>query len=230
MNMRLWEKFHELVFIVREDHAMTNALTGGGHDFSHALMTSQYCMQIEENPLTGEMAWVAAICHNTDRLFPDWSREDVETRVRHYLSFTNIRYEVRDAIVEAVLNHSGKNSETDKPITIILKDADKLANLGPLLALRSAQAFPSLPPINLKYLFEYPPGCSYRNPGSIFRDIESSLEWEQPGWFRKPKAIELAKPLFAQLRQINEAILQQFNDVGLMPYPFPEDFEPEQKA
>jgi hypothetical protein len=222
MNESLWKVFTKLVKAVREDHGTAGALVGTGHDFTHALMAAQYCLQItdEDDPLA-TLGWLAGICHNTDRLFPN---ESVESRVWNYLSFTNLFSEEKDLIIEAVLNHSHKPSPDDLPLTIVLMDADKLANLGFTLALRSAQFQPNLPPINLTYLFEYPPGHNYKNPGSICRDIASSLEWRE-GWFRLPKAIKLAEPLFAQLEQFLQGVLKQFKDTGLFPYPFSEDFE-----
>ena len=224
MDKPLWEVFDKLVNMVRQDHKERNALVGTGHDFSHALMVAQYCPQIANEPWA-TLGWVAAICHNTDRLFCEFDDTPVVRKIWQYLALTNIAPVEKELIVEAVLKHSCRPSPEDSELTVILKDADKLANIGYLLPVRSAQFHPNLPPINLVHLFEYPLGNNYRNPGSILRDVESSLEWEQPGWFRTPKAIQLAKPLFEQLRQFRDGVLKQYKDLGLVPYPFPQDFE-----
>jgi len=223
MDKPLWEVFPELVAAVREDHRKAGALVGTGHDFMHALMVAQYASQIADSDMA-ELGWAAGICHNSNRLFKDENDSLIGKRVRGYLDGSFNEQEINQ-IIEAVMNHPTHNSPADKLLTIILKDADKLANLGGLLVIRCGQFQPNLPPVNPLYLGEYPPGCNYRNPGSIYRDLVSSLEWEEPGWFRIPKAIELAKPLFAQLRSFLDSIASQLQAVGLIPYPFPGDFE-----
>ncbi|MBI3631791.1 MAG: hypothetical protein HY219_02930 [Candidatus Staskawiczbacteria bacterium] len=140
-----------------------------------------------------------------------------------------------DMIAEAVMQHSKWPSPKDNPVTVILKDADKLANLEPLtLAVRASQWQADLSPVNLVHLDQYPPKCNYKKPGSILRDLVSSLEWEgeceyEPGkkipWLRIPKAVELAKPMFKLLRGLISATIHNYKAVGLIPYPFPEDFE-----
>lgn len=221
MNQRLWETFPELVEKVRKDHKAKNALVGTGHDFVHALMVAQYCLQIADDPLA-TLAWVAAICHNTDRHYGD---EAVEKMMGDYLACTNFSDQGKKLVTEAVLNHSRRPSPSDQPVTIVLMDADKLGNLGWQVVVRSAQFQPHLAPINLKYLNQYPPGCNFKNPGSIFRNMVSCLEWAEPGWIRMPKAMELARPLFEDIRRFLDRIIEQYGNVGLLPYPFPEDFE-----
>lgn len=231
----LVEKFPVLVQRVRKDHAAKSALVGTGHDFSHALMVAQYCLMIADDPLA-TMAWPAAICHNTDRLFPDDSEEFIEKRVRKYFELEDVRggmdrdYRINfsdkevDLIIEAVMCHSHRPSENDNSVTVVLMDADKLANIGSLLALRSAQFQPNLPIVDLRYLDQRPPGTSFKKPGSIYWDIKSSLEWAEPGWIRTPKAKDLAKPLFEELQIVLDGVVRQYENTGLVPYPFPEDF------
>jgi len=229
--VEMCQRFSELVQAVREDHRKENALVGGGHDFIHALMTAQYCLKIADEPLAS-LAWIAAICHNTDRIFPEWS-DGLAVKVWNYLDCASIPDSAKRFIVEAVMNHSQRPSLEDNPVTVILMDADKLANLGSLLIIRSAQHQPAIPAINLRYFSQYPPNCSYRNPGSIYRDICSSLEWEgeferdgeKHPWIRTKKARELAQPLFKETRDFFNGLVNQFTDTGLLPYPFLEDFE-----
>lgn len=216
----MWKVFPELVRMVREDHKAKNALVGDGHDFTHALMVAQYCLQITDEPIA-TLAWVAGICHNTDRHYGD---QMVESMVNQYLACTNFSDQDKKLVLEAVLNHSHLPSSSDNPVTIILMDADKLGNLGWQVVVRSAQLQPHLPLINFIYLDQYPPGHNFKNPGSIYRDMVSVLEWSEPGWIRTPKAKELAKLLFDNIRRFLDGILKQYKDIGLLPYPFPGDF------
>src|SRR3989344_415429 len=253
MSQPLWERFPSVVEKVRRDHRKYGALVGTGHDFAHALMVAQYCLLIAEGPLAS-LAWLAAICHNTDRMFDEslinrcwrwlcklplagglfrkadpafqqWNRRQIERRVAYYLEDVELFFADKCTIIEAVLNHSRRPSDEDNEVTRILMDADKLANIGALLGLRSAQFQPNLPVIDLRYLDQRPPDTSFRSPGSIYWDIKSSLEWAEPGWIRTAKAQELAKPLFAELQALLDGLVRQFKDTGLLPYPFPEDFQ-----
>src|SRR3990167_394390 len=117
--MKLLEKFFELVNVVRQDHKEQNASIGGGHDFAHALMVAQYCLQISEDPIA-TMAWVAGICHNTDRLFPELNDNELESKIYSYLSCINLN---NQPICEAVMEHSKKPSLEDNPVTVVLKDS-----------------------------------------------------------------------------------------------------------
>lgn len=225
MLKKLLSIFHDLVEMVRQDHHNKKALLGSGHSFEHALMVGQYCLQIEEDPLAKQLAWIAALCHNTDRLFPEYDSYVVSIRVSRYLSETNLTSKQRALIIEAVLRHSQRPVLSDNLITVVLMDADKLANLGCQAIIRSGQFRHNLPVIDLRYLSERPPGTSFTAPGSVYWDLLGHLEWGEPGWLRTPKAIELAKPLIKEHRDFLEGLVKQYQDTGLLPYPFPEDFE-----
>src|SRR3989344_2595040 len=227
----MWNTYSDLVQAVRADHETQCALVAGAHNFDHALIVAQYCLHIAPTGEDSSTSWVAAICHNTDRLHPEESEAQIHERVCKLVRLANLSpYESRIA-VEAIMDHSKKPHPLDGLTTKILKDADKLANLDPLtLAVRSANAYPSYPPVNLVHLTNYPPGCNYKEPGSVLRDLYSSLEWEgiceyhQMGthikvpWFRMEKAIELAKPRFTLLRTLIEFTIQSYKSVGLIPY------------
>ncbi len=230
----LLKKFAKLVELIRKDHAEQNALIGKGHDFTHALLVAHYCLKIAEGPIA-EMAWVAALCHNTDRLFPSWKPTDVATQIYRYLRTTDIPDSYRASIVEAVVSHSRKPSPDDNEFTILLMDSDKLGNLDPFtVTARAAQWQPNVPPVDLYHLDQYPPGCNYHNPGSIFMDIMGLLEWEgdceyEPGkkipWLRLERSRTLAKPMFRLLRALATQTFETYKDLELIPYPFPEDFK-----
>lgn len=217
----LWQEFPVLVEMVREDHRNKSALVGGGHSFEHAFMVAQYGQQISEGR-EEILVWVAGICHNTDRHYGD---DAVERMMAKYLDKTHFSKQECQLVTEAVLNHSHRPSDKDNPITIPLMDADKLGNLGWQVIARAGQFRPDIPVMNFKYLGEYPPGCDFRKPGSIYRDMLGVLEWAEPGWIRSQKARELAAPMFEDIRRFVGGLYWQYRNVGLIPYPWPDDFE-----
>lgn len=240
MNLSLPElldKYSDLVSLVRADHKKAGFLFGTGHDFSHALMVAQYSLKLTATctqKLSQKLVWIACILHNTDRLYPEWNDQQLTQKLLLYLDTVPLISNLeKDLIVEAVLRHSEKPLPGDNPITVILMDSDKLGIIGPQMHIQAAQFRPQLPPINFAYLEQYPPGCDYKNPGSVFRDLISALEWEggfehkgqKYPWIRTEKARELAQPLFKKLRSYLSDLLKQYEEVGLLPYPFLEDFE-----
>ncbi len=224
METTLWTRYPNLVEAVRQDHINQGA-TGGAHDFVHAMMVAQYAAMIAEDERTGELAWIAAICHNTDRLFPDEDDEGVSRRVVRYLvnGVPDITVSNGETMMEAVLTHHKLNDDADNPVTVTLKDADRLANIGPNLIIRAGQHYHELPAFDPQYLVEPDPEATYRNPKTVLHDILCALEWEP--WLRLPKAQGLAKPYFDFLREFHRLFSVQMEELELVPYPFPEDLD-----
>ncbi len=217
-------KIAGLVKMVREDHKSQNALVGTGHDFTHALMVGQYALQITSEHLC-TLGWVAALFHNTDRLYPEKSEEKIAEKVCGYLTTTQINDINQKLIVEAVLKHSKKPSADDSPLTIVLMDADKLSNMGLAAIIRAGQFRPNVATIDLRYLDKKPPRYTFKNPGSVYWDIYGHIEWYEQKYFRIPKARELAESLYQEERAFFDQVARPYNQVGLIPYPFPEDFD-----
>lgn len=229
MKWKIYEGHYAiLVERVRQDH-INHGKFGGGHDFTHALMVARYAVLIDDEVDIGLMAWAAAICHNTDRIWPDLDHKGIEQVVRGYLIPTGFTEETRGSIVKAVLEHHDLNKPEDSPVTVVLKDADRLANIGPNLFIRSGQHYHDLPAYDPRFVAEPDPRANYKNPMTVFHDVMCSLEWEP--WLRTPKAIELAKPYFDFFRQLKEMFVRQMVEVGFLDeegnptYPFPEDLE-----
>src|SRR3989344_2198841 len=166
----LWNSFPELIARVREDHKKQKEVSFGGHNFEHAVAVAQYGQMIAEDEKTGTLAWVAGLSHNTDRIFPGSSDEEIAKKVGEYLALTPFAENEKFLIIEAVLNHSKKNDSKDNPITVILKDADRLDNAGALVCIRSAQLYHNLPPVDYTHLFA-DSNVTFKNPGSIAREI-----------------------------------------------------------
>lgn len=223
---KLWEKFPILCEMVRRDHRQKGVAVGGPHDFTHALMVAQYAFIIAKDTAVkriGELAWIAGICHNTDRLFPV-SDDQIAEKVREYLTGTDLDDFIdQEQVVEAVLKHSRPNETNDNTITIALKDADRLANIGPNWYLRMAQYAPRLPVCDPRYFDTADPEATYRNCRTLFHQFRCVLEWE--GWLRMPKAKEMAKPWFDAMRQFMAGLEDQLKEVRLVPYPFEDDFD-----
>ena len=123
------------------------------------------------------------------------------------------------------MRHGKKPSENDSALTIILMDADKLSNMGLAAIIRSGQFRYHLPHIDFRYLDKKPPEYTFKNPGSVYWDIHGHLEWYEQNYFRIPKAKELAEPLYREEKAFFDQLVRPYKEVGLIPYPFPEDFD-----
>jgi hypothetical protein len=125
-------KFNALYLWVSKTHAdiLAAGKNNHGHGLDHDLMVAQYAALIAENPRVGEMAWCTGLMHSTDRHFSgDQERELID----EYCSLLPEKYFSEEETVwirEAVYQHSRLNSSDDNPVTVTLKDADRLANIG----------------------------------------------------------------------------------------------------
>lgn len=231
------ERYADLVQEIREIH-ISHGKFGGGHDFTHALMVARYAAMVaegynfpgdEERGHLGRLAWIAAICHNADRIWPNLTQDHIEVAVRTHLSATDLNTDERQLVVDAVLEHHSLNKPQDSAVTVVLKDADRLANLGPNLFIRSGQHYHDLPAYDPRFVENPDPRATYPEPMTVLYDILCALEWEP--WLRCPKAIELAAPYFDFLREFKRLFEHQMWEVGFVDaqgnstYPFPEDLE-----
>jgi hypothetical protein len=105
----------------------------GDHDIIHSLMVANYAYKIVPDRETTELAWVSAICHNTDRIFCDQEDFNIEKRVLEYLRFTDLNNDEALLVVDAVMNHGGPNNLGDSQVKITLQDADRISDIGLLL-------------------------------------------------------------------------------------------------
>jgi len=199
---------------VKADHVKAIDAVGG-HDFLHAVMVAEYAEVIEPNPVMAGMGWLAGMCHNTDCLFPRMSDQEIKDHIiGNYFSGFALKKGSMEQIVVAVLEHSKKNSDSDGLVTVVLKDADRLANIGPPLMIRSGQRYSKLPCFDPRWILEDDPKSSYRNPRTVLRDVKSSLEWKD-GWLRLPKAREIAEKYFVLLQEYVELMDTQIQETNL---------------
>lgn len=213
----LWEKFPQLTKRVWEDHG-NGTKAYRGHDFFHALLVAQYCQMIAEDERTGVLGWIAAMCHNIDRFFP---REQEEKIAREYLELADgLAKEEKELIVDAVLHHSGLNSPSDNPVTVLLKDGDRLAGAGILCPIRAGQTVFEGLVFDPRYLTGVSPGSTFQNIKTVLDGMKFTLEWQE--MLRCPKAIELGKRWFGVLKQAILDSESQIKKTGIGNFQLPE--------
>lgn len=205
-------KYSALVQAVMEAHRKhTKNLA---HDWYHALLAAQYAVVIAADPRAGELAWIACLCHATDHLF---GKDRVEERMQLYLSLcSGLSDPERQELMEAVKNHGKRNAGGDSEVIKIVRDCDKLANLDAVLAsIRYGQQSPKVTAVNPRYITRDDPAATFKNPLTVWRDLKYALEWEEPGWFRCPKAMPIAANRFAALKAAMQDTIDQFTETGL---------------
>ncbi|MDO8482530.1 MAG: hypothetical protein Q7S86_01775 [bacterium] len=220
--MELLRKYRTLVEMVRQDHIAKKAL-GKGHNSYHAHSVANLGLLIAPDPDTAELTWVSGITHNTDHLFGE---EAVPHHMERYLSETNLSPQKRDTIIEAVVNHSAhksKYNDDDSLVKRALMDADKVDCLGANVIIRATQFIRDITDYDPRYVLLRDPSASYRNPKSIVRDIQGCLEWiDEEGWFRFPKALEMARARAVFLRTFLETLTSQLRESSMLCPEFPE--------
>ena len=184
-----------------------------GHGLDHDLMVANYSLIITESGRDGALAWVAAMLHSIDRHCGDRMTEEVNRRfdpVRHLFDSEEIM-----AIMEAVENHSKRNDPHDGPVTVIIKDADRLANVGALNLIRGGQHRPNIPACRLETIGRLHPKSTFKEPMSCYDATFFNTEW----WdmLRLPKARLIGEPHFEYTRQFRDMVESQFAEVGLDP-------------
>ena len=205
-----------------------NVQTGSaqGHDFYHVLRVAHCCLEIAEDDVTAELAWVASIVHNADRLYPHLSEKTLEEYLYHLLETADLNGNEKLLVVTAVLNHSKRNNSEEGAVTICLKDADKVVNLEADVILRAALCRATLPMFDPRYTQgEADSAATYKNPRSMFRSLEYVLEWvdEEKGWFRLPKARALAENRAEFIRYFLTVWTEQLERSGMLAPNFPEN-------
>jgi len=219
----LWNKYEGLIRQIKTEHDLTGA-QGGPHDFWHAAMVAQYGLMITEDERTGELVWIAGMCHNVDTLFA--LSEIQGWHLSGYMNLCGDFVSVKEkkCITVAVENHSKLNDSADDLVAQALKDADRLANLGIIHALRAAQYFPKMACVDSRYvhddlriIFKGPNANSFRNPVSVAEHVMATLEWED--MLRLPRAKKMAVALIKERQEFLENIRRQFEETGLYPLP-----------
>jgi len=227
---RIWEKYPDIAQRVRKSHE--EAELHGGHDFVHAFRVGNIAQQIalkEWGTHLSQLAGIAGLCHNADRVIQtnsglkhgDVSQQEIRGLIRTwvggYLDSRGL-----GIVADAILRHDGKNSPDDSEVLIALMDADRVVNLDADLFIRSGQHYHSLPAVDYRNLLD-DPDATYRDPRSVLRDIEYSLDWidQKSGvCVRTTSGLLMAKSRAKTFSTFFEALQSQLAEEGILPWPF----------
>ncbi len=239
--MRMWERFPELTRAVAQAHKEVG-LVASGHDMDHDLEVAELALVVawDHDESAAVLAGVAGLLHSMDRILErrlSLSQETISTVpeevVREVLcemlhQYVCIDAADRDRVIGAVIHHGSKpNREGDDLVTIALADADRLANMGATLPIRSGQHHSRvriLNPVTIQVDYsERHPREKYNHPDSVLWDIQNAVNWyrQSDGLYalRLPKALEIGKIRAERLERLIEDILAERALVGLYPYP-----------
>ena len=203
-------RFTELYRYVKNLHAQS--VTGErGHGLDHDVLVAEFARYICPVESLLDKVWVAGMLHSIDRMVDE---SEVEKTIREALllvsQFTDTE---REEVFQAVLRHSERNQDDQSPIQIVLMDADRLANLQMVIAIRAAQFRPNIPPLEIEYLDGQNPASTYRDPRSILDDLRHCIEWV--GWLRIPKAKEMGGELEKNICSYIEKVAEPYELLGL---------------
>ncbi len=164
-----------------------------GHGVDHDLRVAQNAALLVDDPHLALLGWVAGLLHSTDRFCPKGTSDaELESilRERCQLLPQNI-VDARDInlVIDAVITHHLKNDEMDNPVTVILKDADRLANLAPDTVIRTGQFFATKPVFVMGQVDRPHPSGTYKNPACCLDDLYYMFEWALGAqWWTVPES------------------------------------------
>lgn len=145
----------------------------------------------------------------------------IENIVARWLQSTNFTEPDKRLIIGAVLNHERPNEDNDGPVTIALKDADRVVNAALDVVIRSGQFQPDLPVIDFKLLLKDKRG-KYNSRFTIIADLTDCLDWakEGPFYVRTQLARNMIRKRVAQLGSFLNNYVAQLEEEKVFPYPF----------
>ena len=235
--MRIWELFPGIAANVRRSHEEVGLV--GHHDWVHAFRVGEIARQLaldewgRGDERLSYLAGIAGLVHNADKILERKAgigrrlveANQVVSLIRATLcdgSKYDFSTEEEREIVEAVLKHDGRNSETDSRTLIALMDGDRVVNLDSDLYPRSGQHYAELPVVDYKHLIS-DPEATYRKPRTVFRDIAYSLDWVTEGsgvCVRTRLGKEMGERRSKLFRQVVDSLIEQLAEEGVYPYPF----------
>ena len=200
-----YSQFHEM-----HEELVSDGRGHAGHGPDHDMLVAGYTLLIAgDDHRLAEMAWVASHLHSIDRFFGD-DHELITTSMLLLVENTdeNLGFnpEDIDEIKLAVLRHARPNAEDDSMVQIVLRDADRLANVMPYVIARAGQFRWKLPVVELGHTgLDMHPESSHQKPRSIHDALIACLEWHPDSGtkfaIRTPKAREIGEELFVYLRE-----------------------------
>lgn len=219
-----------LLAAIKTDCVATGAMRSA-HDLTHDLIVAHYCQRFQRfsrhSRYMIRLAVAAALCHSTDRRHPDETEGARTDRLTGYLLTESFDFIECLLVTNVVLKHHEPNRDEDDEFLILLKDADRVANLGLIAALRSAMHYHALPVADPRFIAVSDPAATYKCPWTILHDVRCALEWDPREGktaycLRLPEAIAYATPWFDWLKLGISLEAGRVQECGLEPYPAPE--------
>lgn len=229
--MKVWKKYPNLTKAILKTH---NSEGGNffAHDFDHIIRVTSYAQEIAEDGEVGNLAGVAALCHNADRILQkrlgigrndSVQNDEVIKLVNEWLAHEPEAFtaEEKYLIVDAILNHNQKNNENDSPVLMTIMDADRIVNTEIDAIIRHSQYYPNLQVIDPVHLLDTPEE-SFRNPKSVLGNLMlGRRDWLTSPLVgvRLPKAKKIMEQKLEALEQFATAVIKEREEAGLIPYP-----------
>lgn len=233
--------FTRLALAVKEAHEKVG-LVASGHDTDHDLEVAELAHIIASPVHAGFalLAGCAGLLHSSDRILErqlsmenstisQVPKASVRDYVRNMLHMhTSVDEANYNFVIEAVVHHGSKpNQEGDNLVMIAVADADRLANMGATLPIRSGQHYPNLRilnPVTMQIdMSDRTSREKYNSPDSVLFDLQNAIDWYRnptgPYALRLPKALEIGQVRAERLERLIQDIKEERELVGLYPYP-----------
>lgn len=207
---------------VKAFHEANASTRQRGHGMEHNVHVALHAIDIAMSDYgtigdkLAELVFLASIGHSLDRLVDRGDDAGFRGLVTECLGLVkNLPDNTIAAIFEAIEDHGKKNDEgrKDSTITVVLKDADRVANIGAALAIRSGQFTPNIAPYEMAYLRTPNPASTYRDPSSVVEDLRGCFEWGD--WMRTKRGKEMFDRKAGNLHQYLALVAQEFEMIGM---------------
>ncbi len=204
---------------VKNFHEENPSTRQRGHNMDHNVHVALHGIDIVmqdygADPFLMEAIFLSSIGHSLDRLV---SRDDqagfaglIEACLE---TFQHSNQLMKTTVTDAILEHGKKNASHDSILTVIIKDADRVANVGAALAIRSGQFYADLPPYEMLYLREVNPAHTYHSPASVLEDLRECFVWGD--WMRTNRGKEMFDRKVGNLRKYLDTLAEEFEMIGM---------------
>ena len=113
-----------------------------GHNAKHAWNVAKTAIELAgDDQDLARSTCAAALCHNADHIArrigtpPERLPGAIREMVEIWLMQTDLFGPGKDIVIDAVVNHSSPNKNSDDLVLVVLKDADRLESLKPTVTI-----------------------------------------------------------------------------------------------